>query len=365
MNTKTEPAPGFMDRSHPEYRRDQAELEGQAAAAASLELIATAKLIDAFREVRRKRPSDRAWVQQWPGLGSAKVWSKVLRGLTDGIDCEKRLTHYKGVLAALRANIEDRGREDLYADLYADLSHAEVASLATLRLLHHHGKDRLIIIEGTSGSGKTSILNLLKDGEVSGAYHGTEADDTWSTTRNACHALLTMLGHGSVNQPIPHEKQARLNLLIEAIRGKGRILIAIDEAHHCTGPVLNLFKTILNRTDAMIILAGMDTLFQKLRAAHSEEAKQLYHNRLFARIALTTPAPEDVRLFLARRLHCTHQGEVWKAGTVRRICTTSTHLGMWSFVRKTVDNMIDLGCTGEDADDASLLTAAEEAKTNA
>lgn len=325
------------------------------------ELIATARLIDDYRKALPSPPSDRSWLKMWPALGSTKLWSSLLRGTAEKVSAQKRLAHYKGVLAALRANIDKRGEEELYSDL----SHVEVAALATLRLLHHHGKDRLIIIEGTSGSGKTSILTLISQGEAAGSYYGTEADECWSNIRNACHSLLTMLGYGSTQHPIPYGKKDRQDLLLKAISEKGRITIGIDEAHHFAPSVLNLIKTILNRTDAIIIIAGMETLFQKLRAAASEEAKQLYHNRLFARISLDTPAELDVRLWLSRRLECSHEGEIWKRGTINKLCRDSRNLGMWSYIRKTADVMIDCGHTGERAEDSHLLNAAEEAALTA
>ena len=78
-----------------------------------------------------------------------------------------------------------------------------------------------------------------------------------------------------------------LRTLITTLKQKGRVIIAIDEGHHCTGSVLNVIKTMLNQTEALMILAGMNTLLRKLRATSSEEAKQLMHNRLFAKLELS------------------------------------------------------------------------------
>lgn len=356
--TDTNSAPhvkSFTEMSHPEARADARESAADQQAAIRLELVGTTKQIDAFRNARKNRPSDKLWCQQWPGLGSTKTWSAILRGKFDtiNIDEERWLSAYRGVLSALKSDVEERGQEELYGDLTA----AESVSLAALRLQHHRGKDRLILIEGTSGSGKTSCLDLLMAGDAAGAMVMLEADDSWGSPRAALAMMLRAMGEGGGKRPIPYDKHARKELLITAIQRRGRVIIAIDEAHHCTGPVLNLIKTLLNRTDALIILAGMDTLFRKLRAAASEEAKQLYHNRLFARIVLKAPSSEDARVFLERRLELS-EGSGWKAATLKQLCSMSARAGMWAFFRRLADNLRDGALP---LDDASLLSAGQSA----
>lgn len=354
-NTTTTARPSFMDRSHPEYRAEMQEEKGDAQAATTLELIATAKQIDGFRNSRKNRPSDRNWVKQWPALGSAKTWSAILRSKLEsvGVDHGKWLSAYRGVLTALQTDIEERAQESLYGDLTS----AESVSLATLRLQHHRGKDRLILIEGTSGSGKTSCLDLLTEGEGSRGMLKIEATETWRGPRNFLYALLRELDQGSTSHPIPYGTHERLEKAITLLNARGRVMIAMDEAHHCNGPILNTIKTILNRTEALFILAAMDTLFRKLRASAHEEAKQIYHNRLFARIVLTAPTPEDARVFLERRLGL-KDGSAWKNSTLTHLCAMSKSTGMWAFFRRLAVNLNE-SC--EPADDVNLLAAGEAA----
>lgn len=339
----------FVEASHPEHRAEQAE----AAAAHAETLAELGGKIEALRRLRRPVPSDRQWAREWPGLGSAKTWGRVIRGDFEGMDVAARIPAYRAVLAALEAEAEGPRGEDLYADLAG----AEEVALEALRLRHHHGKDRLILIEGGSGSGKTSALDLLERGEGAAAMRRVEANESWKSLRVAMGDILKAYGLGTAKKPLPASTGERMDLLLEVIARSGRTYLAVDEAHHATGAVLNLFKTLLNRTEVLLILAGMGTLFLKLRIAASEEAKQLIHNRMFARIALTGPDAEGVGLFLARRLGVEAPG--WKAATLKELARAAGNAGHWSFVRRVADH---LRAAGLDApDDADLMAARESA----
>lgn len=343
------PNASYIERSHPEYRTEHEAPE----TALSLEqqLMATAAQIEAHRQLRRPVPSERAWVREWPGLGSARTWAKVMDGDFSGLSLAAKLPDYRGVLAALAAQKKSYAEEPLYDDLGG----AQEVALAALRLMHHHGKDRLILIEGGSGSGKTSSLDLLEaGGGVGSTIYRMEADESWKSLRVALRAFLIVLGVPEAD--IPVSTGGLMDKLIAVATRKGRVFLVIDEAHHVTGAVLNLFKTLLNRTECLLIVAGMKTLMQKLRAASSEEAKQLWHNRLFLRISLGGPDAEGVRDYLARRL--TVPGS-WKPATCASIAATAAHAGHWSYLRRIIDQLHTAGTT--DPSDAELCGAAQNA----
>lgn len=340
MNTYTE-------RSHPEYAADH---ETPDSAPLEAQLLAIAVQIDAYRQLRRPVPSDRAWAREWPGLGSAKTWAKIMDGDFSGLSVAAKLPDYRGVLAALQAQKKATAAEQLYDDLGG----AQEVALATLRLMHHHGKDRLIVIEGGSGSGKTSSIDLLAAGEASGSIYRLEADETWKSQRVAMRAMLLCLGVPEAD--VPAATGDRLEKLIHVLARKGRIILAVDEAHHVTGGVLNLFKTLLNRTELLLILAGMKTLLQKLRAAAAEESKQLFHNRLFIRVSLGGPDAEGTRDYLSRRLSVSG---AWKSATLHGIASAAAHSGHWSYLRRIVDQLLTSGI--QDPSDSELMGAATTA----
>ena len=314
------------------------------------ELLRFAAEIDALRKTCKPAPSDRAWVKRWPALGSAKTWAKITNGDLDGLNVASHIVKYRGVLAALNVAAEERASEEFYDDL----APAQAVCLTAMRLIFHRGKDRLVLIEGGSGSGKTTSLEILSTGQAAGAVFTVEADETWKSLRAALGDIILALGEPEKN--IGASVADRMKLLIAVLKRRGRIILAIDEAHHCTGAVLNTLKTALNRTEVMIILAGMNTLLRKLRATASEEAKQLIHNRLFARIELRSPDAEGVATFLARRL----QGGTWSKSTLNEVAKAARNAGHWAFLRRVVDLIQDESAAG-DLDDATLIEAVRAA----
>ena len=345
----------FIERSHPEFRQDHQpdDLDPSPSAGTALEdqLRDTAVRIDAYRRARQPVPSENAWVREWPGLGSQKTYSKLLRGDFSAIAVAAKLPDYRGVLAAVSTQVRTRSVEELYEDLGG----AQAVMLAALRLMHHHGKDRLILIEGGSGSGKTSSIDLLEASCASGStIYRIDANETWKSQRVAMRSMLRALHvHES---KIPAVTGEMMELLKSTIRERGRVTFAIDEAHHVSGTVLNLFKTLLNESEMLLILAGMATLLQKLRAAASEEAKQLIHNRLFCRVLLSGPDESGAREFLERRLHIT---STWKRTTLQAIASQAVHAGHWSFLRRLCDQLATAGTS--EPTDADLLGAARTA----
>lgn len=339
----------FVERSHPEYRADH-EPEEQDSAPLEARLQAIAIQIDAFRQLRVPIPSDRAWAREWPGLGSPRTWSRIMAGDFLNLSVAAKLPDYRGVLAALQAQSRSTAAETLYDDLGG----AQEVALATLRLMHHHGKDRLIVIEGGSGSGKTSSIDLLAIGEASGSIYRLEADETWKSQRVAMRSMLLCLGVPEAD--VPAATGDRMEKLIHVLTRKGRIILAVDEAHHVTGGVLNLFKTLLNRTELLLILAGMKTLMQKLRAAAAEESKQLFHNRLFIRVTLGGPDQDGTRDYLSRRLSVPG---AWKPAIITQIAAAAAHAGHWSYLRRIVDQLRTSGIL--DPTDSDLMSAASTA----
>ncbi len=326
------------------------------------ELFRTGTAIEAHRNLIKPLPSIRQWCKQWPGLGSTKMWSKILKGDFTQMKVEAQLPNYRGVLAALQTQVVERGSDDLYTDL----APAQAVMLAALRLMHHHGKDRLILVQGGSGSSKTSCLQLLSQNEAAGSMVMLEASDvTWRSPRAAIRDMLRGLGVGE--ETIPAATADMVDELLKVLKRRGRVIIAIDEAHHLNGSMLNLLKMLINKTEALFILAGMKTLFQKLRSVASEEAKQLIHNRLFAKITLTGPDVEGAEMFLTRRLAEVAVGREtttlpsWKKATIKAIVSKSLNAGHWAYLRRVVDQVLDFGLSVEEIDDASLLAGAENA----
>jgi hypothetical protein len=322
--------------SHPEHTTDQADL-----AAA---LVAVAKQIREWQDAQKPRPSDEGMIRQFPGLGSSKTYKALREGNTAGLILENHLPKYRGVWAS----IETLAAKSAAEEIYEDLDPAMAVAYAVTRLIPNLGKERLVLIEGPTGAGKTESLRL-----IARKYHGSiaeiEAHEGWNTLTCALGDILR--GLGCKKNEVPITKAGCIDKIIEMLTER-RGILAIDEGHHMTAQCLNVIKTIINRTNAVVIIAAIGTLWTKLTARNWEEARQLIHNRLLERVILRAPSTDDAETFLTRR--CTIAGAVRSAAG--KVAQMAEHNGRYAFLRRVSERVNSMG---EGADAHAIIAAAE------
>lgn len=329
-------------------------------------LVAAAREIREWQEAQMPRLSDNALIEKFKALGSTKTFNRLRQGDTAQLrDIEHNwLPAYEGVLRLIEAE-----RDAVAEPVYDDLPFIQPILSDAMRLVRANGIKRLMMIEGDTGHGKTFALRAIKQKLGARAFF-VEADEAWARPSAAVGQLLIATQWCDSSDFMISLFAPRLLKLIEHIRG--RRVILLDEMHHMSGATLNVIKTLINRTNSVFIGAGMKTLLDKLRASAAQEARQLTHNRLFARHALTGPGIEDARIFLRRKLKLEEN-----AATDKAICRiieapgqeggkpvpVAAHYGGMAFLRNVVDRCNDLGIAKVDGTD--LLQAAEYVKRQA
>lgn len=309
------------------------------------ELIETAAKIAAWGEAHGM--SRAQLVRNFTDLGSEKSFRDISNGDLEGYNVENQLTKYRAVYATMEELADQGGEEKIFDDL------GTVVKLrkAFLGVVKAAGTNRVLIVQGESGIGKTTAVGLLRGKYGSGRISYVEASDVWADSPNAfLGAILRALdGGGFVETALPSGRVQRLENVQRRLAISRRCLV-IDEAHHLGPHCLNTVKTLVNTTPGEFILVAIPTLWNKLQAHAYQEAKQIATNRLSERVKLTLEEA-DIRMYLAKRFPKAAPADLKVAAKIIR--PNALLSGNYAFVR---DVARELG--GLAADDVSRAVTA-------
>ena len=223
-------------------------------------------------------------------IGSQRTYEAVCQNRFDGLDVDRWLPAYRTAWEQMQLRTT-AGEE---VPLYDDLTPVLLLRTALVRAMRELGNDRLIILEGDTGSGKTCALDAVRK-KYGSRIMICEADETW---RDSIHAMLSDLLKGYGVQP-PLSASSCMEKLLEKQRAIRRCLV-IEEAHHMGPRGLNVIKSIINRSPGEVIIVGLPELLKRMQLDAYQESRQLIHNRLSERITLDHSAPSDVEKILIR-----------------------------------------------------------------
>jgi len=231
-------------------------------------------------------------VRNFSDLGSEKSFRDIAAGNLEGYNAENQLSKYRAVYATMEELSNQGGEEQIYDDLGTVVK----IRRAFLGVVKATGTNRVLIVQGESGIGKTTAVGLLRGKYGTGRISYVEASDVWADSPNAfLGAILRALG---VTE-LPAGRVQRLEE-VQARLAISRRCLVIDEAHHLGPHCLNTVKTLVNTTPGEFILVAIPTLWNKLQAHAYQEAKQIATNRLSERVKLTLDEA-DIRTYLSKR----------------------------------------------------------------
>lgn len=345
--------------THTQHSMDtHTQIQAQALTPAE-QLFALARTIESWQGSRSL--SDIKLLKAYPALGSTKTYRKLVAGDASQLKVSDWLPKYEATWTLIQADIEAAGAEPTYEDLAP--THALLTTAVSL--FAHRGINRLIIVEGDSGSAKSRSLAALA-ARHPGAVVLVEANESWKVAKAMVSEILVALGEYAEVEAITGDFASRQARLIAALNGK-RVMLCIDESQHMTAQGLTIIKTLLNRTQSAFVIAGQSTLWRKLQATAWQETKQLRHNRCFAYLTFGAPEKSEVKLFVQRRAE-------FKTGVSLPALRESTwdlltehaaRYGNFAFLRDTIANAADRLPAGEAIDDVTLTAAADEMKKRA
>lgn len=294
---------------------------------------------------------DRSWsltrlCREYPGLGSERTFRDMRDGKGDKYDLDNWLIAYQAALTAI-IDVTETPAEQRY---YDNLSTVMQVHRAILGAMNNTGNNRVVIIQGDTGIGKTYAADILakRYGE---RIIRIEATTVWNDRPKALlDAILHVLGQTPPSVPV-----AALSDVVHHLSGARRCLI-IDEAHHMGPRCLDTVKTLVNRTRGEFVLMAMATLWDRLGTRAYFEARQIGTNRLSERVVLELTLGDIVQ-YLANALP-SQLSDDDLATAARLLLPPSIQSGNFAFVRDVTDLLADVS----PVDRASIADAIDDIK---
>lgn len=320
-----------------------------------------AALLDVGEKIRHwqleqiPKLSDAGLLSRFLELGSNRTYKRIHTGEgIEGLDADEWLAKYQSAWNKIQTESLVRSAEPVYDDL----SPTVAIRAAVARLMRETGQQRLVVIQGDTGSGKTVGLRAVL-AVYGGSAYLIESHEGWSTPAAAVRYLAKGLriDPGDADAK-PQSTGDWIELIIRVLNARGRRLILLDECQHWTGETLNILKTLINRTDSVFVVGAMGTLWDKLTATRSQEAKQLTLNRMLERVVLTGPTQDDAIVYLKRRADI----KVAKA-LINRVLDLAKSRGKFAFLRRIVTRIEPLNHEEPKSDEDRLSQAVQEAIT--
>lgn len=288
-----------------------------------MRLAETAQWIQKWQQERRFSTS--RMIRDYPALGSDKTYANMARGRTAEYDVERQLANYESVRALLEA-LDDSARQE---PMYDDLSTVLHVRRAVLGVMNSTGLNRVVIVEGESGVGKSKAIEIVA-GRYGRRIRTVEASDLWDDNPNPfLGEILRAFGVST----LPASRLTRMDEVLACLRAS-RTMLVVDEAHHLGKHSLNVLKTLVNQTPGEFVLLAIPTLWTRLETAAYMEARQLTTNRLAERLKLRLTQADAARYLERRGLP-----EEACAEAARVVVSMARHAGNMAFVRDVASEL--------------------------
>lgn len=227
--------------------------------------------------------------KEYPGLGSDRTFRDMVAGNTEGYDAEAQVLN----LRAAWALVEEVAGESALEPVYENLSTVLALRRACLSAMKSWGTNRVVIVQGASGIGKSTILRILA-GRYGSRIVLCEASEVWGDKPVAMlGAMLRSLGHEGL---LPNGAVSRMEAVEQKLSISRRCMV-IDEGHHLGPRCLNVIKTLVNVTPGEFVIVAIPTLWAKLESEAYQEARQISTNRLSERVRLALTLG-DIAMYL-------------------------------------------------------------------
>ncbi|MDE2101191.1 MAG: ATP-binding protein [Patescibacteria group bacterium] len=309
--------------------------------------------------------SDAKFCSKVSQAGSTKTYKRILDAsdALEELNIEKQLENYQAAVEYIRVlRASDRPAEKEFED-FANVTDS-LAAIA--RALQEDSIARFVVIEGENGTGKDAVKNALlrKWNKITIAVEATELwrDSAVVPMADIINALgVRRQSDEERGEPfkMPMHPQPRLELIREELNRR-KLILLINEGHHCGPRGLNLIKTLINQSPVVIVLACIPKLLSRLVNSNYEEAIQLFGNRLCERVRLPSPPTDEIVELFARR-EVRFMDAATANAAAQAMAAEAPQFGNWRFVIQVCREARDLA-TGKPLNLKQFSDAAAKAR---
>ena len=197
-----------------------------------------------------------AMIRRFGGLGSDKTYSRILKGDVSEMDVERQLVKYRSVWALIEATGEEKGAGE---ELYDDLAAVVQLRRAFIECAGEGGNGRFILVQGDTGSGKTSAAKSLIGKYGARILFVELSPVAGDSPYNFMLLLLKAMGI----EDAPKNAVGAFHKVVSELQQRRRCIV-IDELHHAGPRILNTVKSLLNATPGEFIGLCMPTLWYRM-----------------------------------------------------------------------------------------------------
>ena len=264
-------------------------------------------------------------VREYSELGSERTFRDMLAGEFEGYDIDAQLLNF----AVGLERMAEAGGGPAAELVFDELAPVKIVRRAVRAAMKTEGTNRVVLIQGPSGIGKTTAARVLVN-QCGGRAMMIEASDVWNDRPSALlGAILRALGVGV--DALPATPVARLEKAQERLN-RARYCLIVDEAHHLGPKCLNTLKTLVNSTPGEFVLLAIPTLWSRLEssALSYQESAQLVTNRLSSRERLELKE-RDISAYLSLAVPVLSPELAKAAG--KAVAASAKGAGNYAFVR--------------------------------
>ena len=261
--------------------------------------------------------ADEAFSKQVKLGYSGSSWGKIKAGTFSG-SWEKASASVKRALITARGGIaRSVGRFVLFEHIDALLSGIALAR-------EEEGPNRLLIVVGKMGMGKTEIARYLAREEEAAVVEGRPA---WAGSYMAALGdFAAALGLQGDWRSVAAAEQA----VVEELRLSPR-LIVVDEGNYFSSQGLNFLKLVLNRSRSVVVLLTLPPDFARMLATNRHESRQLVR-RAVAILQIPDVSERDVR-----SMHAAGWPDVAINGHAPQVAAAANKFGGFDLVARVLD----------------------------